>query len=138
MSKKIVVNKTTDEIPVPIGKRVVIISPLSQDQQVMISQFRAQEGGKDVSNYAQMAVETLKYGIKSIEGFDDVEFRDGSPFELEFENGKVKEESLNCLARILGREETMKLAGDLLRDLYGTEEQGAGLIAAKSTAKKKA
>lgn len=107
-----IVYKTTDRIPVKIGEVTLWIAPLSAGQYAEVVSLTKLKGGQEIPNAGGMALLTLSYCIKSVDGLD-AKFLDGSEFELEFEGEKISDESLNCLIQILGSDKLCLLASQV-------------------------
>lgn len=74
--------KTTDKIPFSIGDVKIWISPMSFGHKVEIQSTTKLKGGVEVSDGFKVALLTLKYSVKEIEGVSNA---DGTPYQLEFE-----------------------------------------------------
>lgn len=79
--------KTTDRIPLTIANVKIWISPMEYEQKVAIQSATKMKGGVEISDGFKVALLTLKFCVKEIEGVSNA---DGSPYQLEFEeSGKV-------------------------------------------------
>lgn len=89
--------KVSDRVPVKIDDIEVKISPLTFQQKanVQAELLKAQDGNP----LAVMAATrlALKYAVKEISG---VENEDGSPYQVELENGELSEESVDNLLNL--------------------------------------
>ena len=56
--------------------------------------FQTQKSGTEVQNMLSILFEVLRHSIVKVEGFENP---DGSPFELQFDNGVLTEECLDQL-----------------------------------------
>lgn len=86
------VYKTSDRIPVKIGDVVVKVSPLTYQQKIDISNCTKTVGGQEIFDATRSAFLAIKFCVKEVSG---VVYADGSKFELEFEDGVLKDDTVD-------------------------------------------
>ena len=123
-----IIYKTTDRIPVKIGEVVIEISPLSASQYLRVIGLTKMKAGEEVSDPTAMALETIRYAVKSLQCNDT--FADGSQLVLNVSgDGGLDEESLNCLLQVVGINNLSQISAKLLSegikqwDIPGVEVQ---------------
>ena len=119
-----IVYRPTDRIRIGFeNKLVVVVSPLDQETRSRIAGMTRMEGGEEVQDNIGMAIESLRYGVKDVEGLENVSFADGSPFKLEFEeNGRaLTHETVDCLTQIFNSLKLGLIALKMVSGLYDFE-----------------
>lgn len=109
-----IVYRTTDRIPVKIGDVTIWICPLSAGQYAEVVSLTKYKGGREIPDPGAMAILTLRYCVKSVDGLGDVKYADGTDFLLEFdESGNLTEDSLSVLIQVLGSDKLTLLASQV-------------------------
>lgn len=109
-----VIYRPSDKIPVKIGDLTLLISPLSAEQNAMILSLTRMKGGEEVADAARMALVTLKYCVKEVQGLNGATFADGSPVSFDFdENGILTDDSITVLYGLLNTATLNLLAAKL-------------------------
>lgn len=86
--------KTTDRLSVKIDSLKFKLAPLSFDQKAEIQSYLISGEAMAVVKAAKLAI---KYSVKDIQGVENL---DGSPYELEMENGSVSDSCIDDLLNI--------------------------------------
>lgn len=82
-----------EKIPLKVGDVTFYVTPLTQAQKAEIASHARRESGQEDIDLQKMTMTSIRYSLKGMTG---VEYHDGSPVELSFdENGVLTEESLN-------------------------------------------
>jgi hypothetical protein len=109
-----IVYKTTDQVPVKIGKLTFWLSPLSAKQKLDLMETSSRKGGVETVNNVDSAFKAMTYSIKAVDGLKN---SDGSDFKVDLdESGCMKEE---CLDAIIGLECQQKIAEVCVKIIQG-------------------
>jgi len=132
-----IVYKTSDKIPVKIGKFTVVVSPLSASQYASVMGLKSGGVGNDTESGVKMALLALKYAVKGFDSEIKVEYSDGSTFKLGFDElGFLNDDSLDSLVQIMGPVEMTLLANKVLVNQFKALD-GAEIEKTPSKSKKK-
>ena len=136
-----VVYRTTDQIPLKIGKMTLWISPLSALQKTDILGCTKMRAGEEIADAPKMALYTMKMCIRKLEGLNGTKYSDGSSIELSFEaDGSLDNDSLTAVMQIIDTSKTTSIAAQLLSgsiddiDIKGVKVDTAGVVHAKKKA----
>lgn len=108
-----VIYRTTDKVALKVGDVTLLVSPLSAYQKAIVMSQTKMRGGKEVPDAMQMALLTLRYSVKGIEGHDAT-YADGSVFALTFNGDGLDDDSLTGLMQILDSAKLNQIAAQLL------------------------
>lgn len=96
--------RTSDRIPVRIDDIEVKLSPLSRHQKAEVTKLISGFSRGDITSTQEGVVLAIRMSLKEIKG---VEYSDGTPYKLEFdEEGLITEE---CIEELLNLEMSQKL-----------------------------
>ena len=132
-----IVYRPSDRIPVAIGKIKIWISPLTAGQYSNLMSMTKMQGGVEVADAAGMAIRTLKYCIKKVDGLN-AQYADGSTVEFDYDSdGCISDESLDVLVSVLELPKlsllASKIATEGIKDhkIPGVKIDLKGVISAK-------
>lgn len=108
-----IIYRPNDRIPLKIGKITLIVSPLTGDQNSELATYTKMQGGKEVVDVGRMAISTLKFAVKDIQGVDAT-YIDGTKFELERDGDYLTEQSVGDLYEIFGTAQLNMIAAKLI------------------------
>lgn len=100
--------KTTDKISVKVDDIVLKISPLNFEQKCEIQTQLLSGQPMDIVRAARMAI---KFAVKDVQGIEDQE---GNPYELDFSNGELSDDSIDDLLNLEQQEKISILCTSLL------------------------
>lgn len=86
--------RATDKIKIKIDDVTVIVSPLSYERKTEVQTYMLEALKGDMKAGMEGAKLAIKYAVKGVEG---AEYSDGTPFELQEENGVLTDESVDEL-----------------------------------------
>ena len=136
-----VVYRTSDRVTLKIDDVTLKLAPLSYSQKMKIQGMLMKESGTQIENIAETTRALIEFSVKSIDG---VHYSDGEKFELEFDEGKLSEDSIDNL---LNMEISEKLQISLMQltqgiptkitDQKGNEIEGVKIVPQKGAKVKK-
>lgn len=133
-----IVYRTTDRVPLKIGKLTLWVSPLSALQKAEVLSHTKIISGVEVADNSKMALYALKHCVKKIDGLNGTKYADGSKLELSFEDdGSLDDDSLTAVMQIIDYSKTTAIAAQLLTkgidgiDVKGVKVDAAGVVHSK-------
>lgn len=133
-----IIYKTTDRVPLKIGKLTVWISPLSALQKTEILSCTKLRAGVDIVDVSKMALLTIKHSVKKLDGLNGVKYADGSKVDLSFnDEGSLDDDSLTTLLQIIDYPKITAVAAQLLAngidsiDIPGVKVDAGGVVHSK-------
>jgi len=138
----IIVYRNTDRVKLKINEVELIVKPLSYREKLEVSGAFVKEGGAVKENSLMGLYKIIKYSVKGISG---VNYMDGIPINLEFEeDDSLKEESIDELLNMeIGKELTMSMYQFIngipksINDADGNPLENVQLVPMESLPKKK-
>ena len=108
--------RMTDRFDLKIGPVKFVVAPLSKDQKREVMHAnRLTDGGQEVFDLYEAQMTYLKYGLKGMEGVEDLE---GNPYSLLFdENGNVTDESLSEILMLPCKAELCSVLWQMLNSI---------------------
>lgn len=119
-----IVYRPTDRIAVQVGEVSLKISPLSYEQRTNLLALTVMKNGKAERDAARSSFLTLKAAIKEVDKLPEMKFSDGSEVKLEWENGALKDESLEILIQVMGSIQSPQLSTALILGRFQDSPEG--------------
>jgi hypothetical protein len=117
-----IVYRLTDRLPIKIDELTFWIAPLSFEKKQVLSTYTRMNGGVETIDFQKVAVATLKFTIKGVEGLT---LADGSDYELEFDPaGDLTDESVDVLLRLVQNERLIVACSRLANEFKEHEIPG--------------
>lgn len=116
----ITIYRPTDKLCVNVGDMKIFFHPLSKQKKFnLVRDVRTTSKQEDISQEEQNALllAVLRECIIEVEGFE-AQYADGTKVSLEFEEGKLTEQSLYDLTEAIGVVETSEVASALLANRF--------------------
>jgi len=133
-----IIYRTTDKVPLKIGKITIWVSPLAALQKAELLTCTKMKGGQEVVDAPKMALLTLKHSIKDITGLNGAKYSDGSKISLTFDDdGSLDDDSLTAVMQILDYPKITAVAAQLLTsgidsiDVPGVKVDTSGIVHSK-------
>lgn len=97
--------RTTDKISYNIGELEIKVSPFSVEDKIELTRFMMEGQKGDLKSIMEGSVYAIQACVKEVHGLENA---DGSPYALEFENGKL---SKSCAEDLLNLEQSNQIIG---------------------------
>ena len=117
-----IIYKSTDRIPVKVGEITFWVSPLTYGQKIQIAESTKLKGGVEVQDNYQVAFKTIKFSVKSVEGFKDSCGDDYSPtFDAD---GCLSDDSTSDIMNLDSAKYIVSACASLMNEIKGYELDG--------------
>lgn len=126
--------RTTDKIKYKLGELTIEVSPLSLEQKTQLQEkiVNAQKEN-NLQSLVDGSIAAIKFGLKSVSGLENA---DGSPYELQFENGQLTHECVQDLLNIPEATSLTSLCVSLMNGIPRELPKGVTIAEDKTPAKK--
>ena len=119
-----VIYKTTDKIRYKIGEIEVALSPLSSQQKAQLTETMSKAAKGDYSAAMEGSLLTIQNCLKEISGVTN---SDGSPYELEFQDGILTRECAEDLTNMEQSTSLVQLCAQYLAGIPSELPEGVTL-----------